>query len=147
MFVGSKLVVVLVFAVNALGMTGTPQQIAAAKAQASSNRVASETVKAALKACTSYPCPAGYTWYPFSDPCAPESPDTYEAYVEYWNENETFAYDVYAGHATYYRTDEQSSCQPLYQPSTVGSSGAYLDCINNSPWNCPQLGVSGSPHP
>lgn len=90
--------------------------------------------------CTTYPCPAGYFWYYFTDPDCPGNPDTFEAYVEYWNSDESFNYDVDAGHATY-------TCDSVYKPSTVGSSSAYQDCVANSPWNCQDLGYTWNNHP
>ncbi|MBY0489923.1 MAG: hypothetical protein K2R93_08780 [Gemmatimonadaceae bacterium] len=88
--------------------------------------------------CSTYPCPAGYRWYRFIDPNCPDNPDTYEAYVEYWNADNSFAYDTYAGHATYWCLG--------YQASTVGSSAVYQNCVANSPWNCLDLGYEESPH-
>lgn len=90
--------------------------------------------------CTSYPCPAGVMWYYFTDPNCPDSPDTFEAYVEYWYADESFAYDVDAGHSTY-------DCGDGYHAGNVQSSPAYQDCLNNSPWNCQTLGMSWDPHP
>jgi hypothetical protein len=95
---------------------------------------------AALFVCSTYPCPAGYYWYYFTDPQCPGNPDTFDAYVEYWNEDDSFAYDVYGGHASY-------TCGETYKPTTLYSSGVYQNCVNNSPWNCQDLGWTWSNHP
>lgn len=89
-----------------------------------------------LSTCTSFPCPAGYSWYYFSDPNCEDNPDSFDAYIEYWNEDETFAYDVYAGHSSY-------ECAN----STLGSSWYYQNCLDTSPWNCQDLGWTWNPHP
>lgn len=83
--------------------------------------------------CSTYPCPAGFYWVYFSDPECPDSPDSFEMYVEYWYSDESFAYDVdTGGHSTYY-------CGSQYKTDTAGSSSEYINCTNNSPWNCQQL--------
>src|SRR5438067_355172 len=43
---------------------------------------------------TDYPAPAGYAAWKFSDPECPDNPDSYEWYIEYWNEDNSFNYDV-----------------------------------------------------
>ena len=83
--------------------------------------------------CSKYPCTAGFYWVPFIDPECPDSQDSLEMYVEYWYSDESFAYDVdTSGHSTYY-------CGSQYKTDTAGSSWEYVNCTNNSPWNCQQL--------
>lgn len=98
--------------------------------------------KAILKkaACTTYRCPAGYFWYYFNDPECYPHPDTFNAYIEYWNEDTSFDHDVLAGHATYW-------CGYNNKGSTVGSSDVYQNCTANSPWNCQDLGYTWNCHP
>jgi hypothetical protein len=104
------------------------------------HRIATAEVRANLAACTTFPCPAGYKWYYFEDAGCPEHPDTFEAYVEYWNEDESFAYDVYGGTAAFI-----GSCYAT--PNTFGGSTEYSNCTANSPWNCQDLGYTYTPHP
>jgi hypothetical protein len=139
--IGRTTAVALAFVANAFALSGTMTQVANVHSRTVS-RVASPEVKAALRTCSSYPCPAGYFWYYFEDPCAPDSPDTFEAYIEYWNEDESFAYDEYAGHGTYY-----SDCYPYYIGESLSSAGNYQHCIAESPWNCQDLGWTWNTHP
>jgi hypothetical protein len=117
------------------GAPGSPRVTPAAEHSA-----AASARRAGKTTCTNYPCPAGYFWYHFTDSGCPSSPDTFEAYIEYWNSDNSFAYDVYAGHATYW-------CGAVYNGETVSASGDYQDCLANSPWNCPDLGYTWSSHP
>lgn len=88
---------------------------------------------AAPMTCTVYPCPAGYDWYYFSDPECPDSPDSFEMWIEYWNSDGSFnnRQDT-GGHSTYF-------CGTGYKGQTVTGTSRYQDCMANSPWNCQQL--------
>lgn len=97
--------------------------------------------------CSSYPCPGGLFWYYFTDPGCPNSPDTFQAYVEYWNEDATFAYDVYAGNSTYVCTTGAPDYTGIYVEQTLSSGSVWPNCQQTSPWGCQNIGFSWSGHP
>jgi hypothetical protein len=104
---------------------------------------ASAVLRARSKATrTTYPLPAGYSAWWFSDPGCPDSPDSFAYYVEWWNEDESFAYDQYAGHSSYY-------CGSTFVPQTLDGSSVYQYCVANSPpqWNCQLLYETWQTHP
>lgn len=99
------------------------------------------TGKANARAST-YPLPAGYlAWY-LNDPECPGSPDSFAYYVEYWNEDESFHHDVYAGHSSYY-------CGVVFKGQTLDASSVYQNCVSTSPpqWNCQLLYATWQQHP
>jgi hypothetical protein len=85
--------------------------------------------------------PEGHTWWYFTDPNCPSSPDTIDMWIEYWDQN-GFSYDIYAGHGSY-------DCDDGFHPANFSSSYAYQDC--NSYWSgislCPYLGWGSGAHP
>jgi len=91
---------------------------------------------------TDYPAPAGYSSWKFSDPECPDSPDSYEWYIEYWNEDASFSYDVdAAAYTTYW-------CDGHYKSSPLANSYEYSQCVANSPaqWNCQFIANHETPH-
>jgi hypothetical protein len=103
------------------------------------NTVNAATAKARS---TTYPLPAGYSAWWFSDPACPDSPDSFAYYVEWWNEDESLAYDYYAGHSSYY-------CGSVFKGQTLTGNYHYQHCVANSPpqWNCQLLYATWQTHP
>jgi hypothetical protein len=87
-----------------------------------------------------YPAPGGFRAWRLIDPNCPDSPDSFEWYVEYWNEDGSFNYDVAAGNTTYWCGDE-------YVGETFSSSWYYSNCEANSPWGCGELDYHDYVHP
>ena len=89
-----------------------------------------------------YPLPAGYSSWYLNDPECPGSPDSFAYYVEWWNEDESFHHDQYAGHSSYY-------CGSVFKGQTLDASSVYQYCVNNSPpqWNCQLLYQTWQEHP
>jgi hypothetical protein len=128
-------------AVAAASITTVPRQTLAAKPVRSHVRKAPANLKAV---CSDYPCPAGvyyyYIDYTDEDALCSGNPDSFEGWVQYWNEDASFAYDVDVGHTTF-------RCGDDYYGDTIGSNSTYQNCTNTSPWNCQTLGSTWSPHP
>lgn len=111
------------------------------RSQASATAMASLESEAPVAFSATYPLPAGYSAWWFSDPACPDSPDSFAYYVEWWNEDESFAYDQYAGHSSYY-------CD-VFKGQTLSASSVYQYCVANSPpqWNCQLLYATWQTHP
>ena len=86
--------------------------------------------------------PAGTRTYVLNDPSCPGNPDSFETYVEWWNDDDSFAYDIDVGHSSYY-------CGSNYVGENISSNSDFIYCENNSPspYNCQSLGFVNSEHP
>jgi hypothetical protein len=85
----------------------------------------------------SVPQPIGITWYWFEDPNCPNSPDTFNAWVEYWD-GSTFYADFNAGNQAY-------DCSNGFHPASFPSSYYYQQCTSHMGF-CDTLGWSWTPH-
>ena len=136
-------------AIAGLGMSATSFSFLSGTSLAHNNAVHSgASAKSSAKRGTTYPAPAGTrTYYRYDSNCLNGGePDDFAVYVEWWNEDNSFDHDVYAGHSTYY-------CDTLGGSYEVGqdiSTNYYFTyCEANSPpqWNCQELGEVYDYHP
>ena len=82
--------------------------------------------------------PKGWDAWRLIDPECPYAENSYDGYMEYWDES-GFHHDVYMGHTTYY-------CGSEYKGQTIGGTSDWIACQTLWGW-CDVLGVYEYEHP